>query len=135
MMKRFITFFPFTVALAIGCGNSSIRFFNESLVDTAIALCSCSSLDYESEEECRAEFPPDKTEQACVEALFESLEQDFRPHLECRVEANNHYTECLNSKTCTDLERVGFYAQWVDEEAACPNFPSEVQKDLSECLN
>lgn len=127
---------PLLAALLAGCGNvPEAKDFNDSLVAGALASCACGGLTYGSEEQCRAEFPPDEADQACVEALFKSLDADFGPHLECRSAAQQRYAACLNGKSCTDLARVGCYTQLIDEEEDCPDFPAEVQTDLNQCLD
>lgn len=123
------------LAALAGCGNvPEARDFNEALVASSLASCACGFSD-EAEADCRATAPPDESDQACVEALFKSLDADFGVHLDCRTAANQRYADCLNSKTCTDLERLGCLAQYLDEEEDCPDFPSEVQNDLAQCLD
>lgn len=138
-MKRLLSIVPVLAALATGCGNvPEAKDFNDSLSAARTASCACDAhvlLGFGSESECAAEFPPSEGERACVEALFKSLDADFGPHLECRTAANQRYASCLSSKTCSDLERLGCPGQLLDEEEDCPDFPSEVQQELNECLN
>jgi hypothetical protein len=127
---------PLLAALFAGCGNvPEAKDFNESLVASALASCGCGGLTYGSEDKCRAELPPDEGDQACVEALFKSLDADFGPHLDCRTAANQRYAACLNGKSCTDLARLGCVTQLADEEEDCPDFPTDVQNDLNQCLD
>lgn len=134
-MKRLLAF----VTVIAACGNvPEARDFNESLVAARAETCKCgnhSLLLFSSESECLAEFPPSEAEQSCVEGLFKSLDPDFGPHLECRAAANNRFASCLASKTCTDLGRLGCAGDLADEEEDCPDFPSEVQAELNDCLN
>jgi hypothetical protein len=123
-------------AVAVGCGiGPEIDDFNESAVAAALAGCDCGGLPYGSEEECREEAPPNAAEQACVEALLKNTDGDFEPHLVCRTGANNRLTNCLNSRTCTDLARLTCLTDYADEVEDCPAFPADVDQELRECAN
>lgn len=138
-MKRLLAFVTLAAAFVPGCGNvPEARDYNESLVAAAQASCACDAhglLGFGSEAQCRAEFPPSEAEQGCVEALFKSLDPDFGPHLECLTAANQRYASCLNSKTCSDLARLGCLGDRNDEIEDCPDLPSDVQADVNDCLN
>jgi hypothetical protein len=138
-MKRLLSLVPVIAALAAGCGNvPEAKDYNDALVAVGVAECACGAhvlFGAESEAECQAEHPPSEGEQACVEALFKSLDPDFGPHLECRTAAENRYASCLSSKTCSDLARAGCLGERIDELEDCPALPDDVQKELNECLN
>lgn len=138
-MKRLLAFVTLAAAFVPGCGNvPEAREFNKALVAARQATCACDAhglFGYSSEAECRAEFPPSEADQSCVEGLFKSLDADFGPHLECRAAAHDRYTACLNTKSCTDLARLGCLGTLNDEVEDCPDLPSEVQADLNECIN
>jgi hypothetical protein len=122
------------VALASGCGiGPHVDDFNESVVAAEAANCACPVGT--SVEACRAERIPTAAEQACVEALFKNIDGDYEAHLDCRTAVNNRLAACLNSRTCTDLARLGCGVDALDELEDCPKFPSDVQKELNECLN
>lgn len=134
--RRSLRAIPLLAALAAACGNApEAKDFNEALVAAALAECGCGGLTYGSETDCRAQHPPDGTEQACVESLFKSLDVDYGPHLECRTAARNTYAACLNGKSCTDLARLGCFGDLLSAENECPDFPSDVQNDLNQCLD
>lgn len=138
-MKRLLTFVILAAAFVPGCGNvPEAKEYNESLIAAGQASCACDAhvvLGFGSEADCRVEFPPSEGEQACVEALFKSLDADFGPHLDCRTGANQRYASCLNSRTCSDLERLGCLGELNDELNDCPDFPGDVQQELTECLD
>ena len=136
-MKRMLTpLLSVAVALVAGCGiGPHVDDYTDALVASAVASCACGGLTYSSEEECRAEFPPDGGDQACLEALFKNADGDFEGHLDCRAAAHNRAAACANAKTCTDLARLGCLTQLVDELEDCPALPAEIQRDHDECLN
>jgi hypothetical protein len=124
------------VALAAGCGvGPHVDDFNESLVAQALAGCACGNIGYSSEEECREVAPPSAGEQACVEALFKNAEGDYEAQLDCRTAAQNRLASCLNSKSCTDLARLGCAGEAADDLNDCPDLPNDINKELFECLN
>lgn len=137
-MKQITLLFPLILPLAIGCGNvPEAKDFNESLVAARRAFCSCDGykLLYSSEQECQSEFPPSEAQQACVETLFKNLNADFGGNLECLTSVNYNYATCLNSRTCSDLERFKCLPEWSDQQEDCPKFPDDVQRDLDDCLD
>lgn len=134
--RRSLRAIPLLALLAAACGNGpEVKDFNEALVASALAECGCGGLTYGSEEDCRAKHPPTEADQACVEALFKNTDIDYGPHLECRTAARNTYAACLNSKSCTDLARLGCFGDWLADDNDCPDFPSDVQVDLNQCLD
>jgi hypothetical protein len=138
MKRLFKPLLPLFVAVAAGCGvGPHVDDYNESLVASWHATCTCDGWkpQYSSEAECRAGRAPDAAEQACVEALFKNIDGDYEPHLDCRTAAQNRYTGCLNSKSCTDLARLGCLGDYLDEVEDCPDLPSDVDQELAECLN
>ena len=136
-MKRL--FGLFVLSAAVGCGiGPHVDDYVDAVAAGSVASCACEGykiLLFSSEEECRAEAPPDEAERGCVEALFKAQSADYEAHLDCRTAANQRYAACLNSKTCTDLARLECLAQLADEEEDCPDFPSDVQNDLNQCLD
>lgn len=135
-MKRLLTF-VILAAFAPACGNvPEAKDFNESVVAYKLAECACAPelQGYGSVDACRADHPPSEGEQACVKELFKSIDADFGPTLDCRTGANQVYAGCLNSRSCTDLARVGCFTDWLGDLNACPDFPNDVQKELDECL-
>ncbi|WP_143140334.1 hypothetical protein [Nannocystis exedens] len=124
------------VAFAAGCGvGPHVDDFNESLVAAAVAGCACGNIGYSSEEECRAEAPPDEGEQACIEALFKNAEANYEAQLDCRTAVNNRLASCLNSKSCTDLARLGCGGEAAEDLEDCPDLPNDINQELAECRN
>ncbi|WAS92329.1 hypothetical protein [Nannocystis punicea] len=122
------------VALAAGCGvGPHVDDYNESLVAAAVAGCPCGHVGYSSEEECRAEAPPTAGEQACIEALFKNAEANYESQLDCRTAVNNRLASCLNSKSCTDLARLGCGLDAAEDLEDCPDLPGDIEQELLEC--
>lgn len=120
------------VALVAGCGiGPHVDDYNESLVAAALAGCGCSA----NEDECREDAPPSAGEQACVEALFKNAEGDYEAQLDCRTAVQNRLASCLNSKTCTDLARLGCAGEAIEDEADCPDLPNDINNELRQCLD
>lgn len=137
-MKRLLTsLVSLTVALGAGCGiGPHVDDYNDALVAAALATCTCGGLTYGSEDKCRAEYPPDSGDLACIEALFKNADADYEPHLDCRTAAGNRYVACMNSSKCTDiLGRGACVLQLADEIEDCPKFSAEVQRDHDQCLD
>ncbi|MFY0535295.1 hypothetical protein [Nannocystis pusilla] len=78
---------------------------------------------------------PSAGEQACVEALFKNADGDYEAQLECRTAVQNRLANCLNSKTCTDLARLGCAGEALEDEADCPDLPNDINNELRQCLD
>jgi hypothetical protein len=140
---------PFSLGLALACGNSESNRVEDYLDASDAALhevCECGYDDqlllltfgylesYDSVEACDAEVGIDSAERGCVEGLFADEPTDYSAVLDCRAASARNAGACLNGKTCTDTARSGCFEQYFDEVEDCPDLPDGVEDKLNDCL-
>lgn len=133
------------VAAACGGPEKEANEYVDAVAATRTAICACDGYTlwpvlitgetFSSEEQCRAEFPPDSSARGCVEGLFADQVTDYSAQLDCFEAAERAFSSCLGGKTCTDTARASCLEDYQDDIDACPELPGDVQTDLSDCLN
>jgi hypothetical protein len=145
LQRLALTSLVLTSAIACNDGESAVvGDYLDSADGYAREVCGCEynspalllggHKPYASTEECLMDLPANSAERGCVEGLFKDASVDYSAVLDCRADAQNKASVCLNALTCTDTARLDCYTAANDEINKCPDLPNDVEAQLTDCL-
>ncbi len=122
--------------LTTACGDIVDEWI-DSRDNSAAVRCSCNwqVLGFASEGSCNETSEVTDEQRNCLERVFreQSSEDVSDPILNCRIDAEAAFQDCLTTETCTDLAHVECQNAYLTDLRGCPQFSDEVDAALVKC--
>jgi len=129
---------PFFLAfLATGCGDTVDEWLSSRNGSEAVrCACNWQVLGYASESACSEQNEVTKNEAECIHRVFrtESDPEVFDGILNCRIDSETEFQECLTTETCTDLAHVSCMQDYLSDLQSCPQFSDMIDAELLKCM-
>ncbi|MGB1275034.1 MAG: hypothetical protein ACPG77_04725 [Nannocystaceae bacterium] len=127
----------FLAFLATGCGDTVDEWLSSRNGSEAVR-CSCNwqVLGYASESTCTEQNEVTEKEAECTHRVLrdETSPEATEGILNCRIDSETAFQECLTTETCTDLAHVSCMQDYLRDLQSCPQFSDTIDAALLKCM-